>query len=52
MDSKLPKDGADDVGIEDVGLWTFFREAFDRLENALADTLSVRERRVIPSLEK
>ena len=37
MDGKLPENGADDVGIEDVGLWTFFREAFDGLGDALAD---------------
>lgn len=37
MDGELAKDGADNVGIEDVGLGAFFGEAFDRLGNALAD---------------
>lgn len=45
MDGELAKDGADNVGIEDVGLGAFFGEAFDRLGNALADHSLVNLRR-------
>ena len=31
MDGELAEDGADDVGVEDVGLGSFFGEAFDGL---------------------
>lgn len=32
VDGELAEDGADDVGVEDVGLRAFFGEAFDGLE--------------------
>lgn len=31
VDGELAEDGADDVGVEDVGLGTFFGETFDGL---------------------
>lgn len=37
MDGELAEDGADNVGVEDVGLGAFFGETFDGLGNALAD---------------
>ena len=41
MYGELAEDGADDVGIEDVGLRAFFGEAFDRLDhNTLASKSS------------
>lgn len=51
MDGELPKDGADDVGIEDVGLRAFFGETFDGLEAMLAEPFLVMETRYIPLLE-
>lgn len=32
MNSKLTKNRADDVEVEDVGLWAFFGETFDGLD--------------------
>ena len=32
MDGKLAEDGADDVGVEDVGLGPLFRETFNGLD--------------------
>ena len=37
VDGELAEDRANDVRIEDVGLWPFLREAFDGLGAALAD---------------
>jgi len=31
VDGELAEDGANDVGVEDVGLWSLFRQAFDGL---------------------
>ena len=51
MDGELAKDGADNVRIEDVGLGTFFREAFDGLGDASVDPLRIgRERQFMPLL--
>lgn len=41
VDGELAENGTDDVWIEDVGLGTFFGEAFDRLGDALVDVLVV-----------
>ena len=35
MDGKLTQDGANDVGIEDVGLRPFLGQAFNRLRQLL-----------------
>jgi hypothetical protein len=32
MDSKLSEDGANDVGVEDVVLWSLFRESLNSLK--------------------
>jgi hypothetical protein len=32
VDGELAEDGADDVEVEDVGLWALFGEAFNGLE--------------------
>ena len=50
MDGELAEDGADDVGVEDVGLRSFFGEAFDGLAAALANPSLVSEARFIPLL--
>ncbi len=31
VDGELAEDGANDVGVKDVGLWSLFRQAFDGL---------------------
>jgi hypothetical protein len=39
VDGELAEDGADDVGVEDVGLGALFREALDGLDEKIGSVL-------------
>ena len=47
MDGKLAKDGADNVGIENVGLGPFLGQALDGLAELLAAPIFIRKRKKI-----